>query len=334
MKDTTELKKTILRHLKPGLSIGIMSHIEPDGDGFGASLALQHFLRAKSLESEIVVDNCNLKRFNFLMEGAKIREFKSGMRYDLLFVFDCNSYIRIGKREELVQTAGFTILVDHHVPENGVIEGDYSFVDTSAASVGAILFRALQPEIEALPDNFRLPIASCIYITLLNDTNNFINSNTDAEVFRIAADLSECGISASGLYKSYFLNHNPLELRYIGEVLSTIELHDDDHILYMYSTLDMQRRNDLTSDSIMNLTRWVQGVNTVQVIAYMREEAPDLYKLSLRSTTIDVNAIAAMYGGGGHTSASGALIPGEIDTLKKDLLTRLSTALGSSRADA
>lgn len=334
MKDTSKLKTEILSRLKPGLSVGIMSHVEPDGDGFCASLALQHFLRARSIESEIIIDKSNLDRYQFLMEGAIIRQFKSGMRYDLMFVLDCSSYIRIGEREELVQTAGHTILIDHHVPENGVIEGDYSFVDTSAASVGAILFRALQSGIEALPEDPRIKIANCLYVTLLNDTNNFINTNTDAEVFRIAADLTECGISPSGLYKSYFLNHDPLELRYIGEVLSTIELYDNDRILYMHSTLAMQHRNDLTADSIMNLTSWVQGVNTVQAIAYMREEKPGLYKLSLRSSTIDVNAIAVAYGGGGHKSASGALISGEIDTLKEDLLARLAGALESRRADA
>lgn len=333
MKDTKELRETILRYIKPGLSIGIMSHVEPDGDGFCASLALQHFLRARSLESEIIVDDGNLDRFRFMLDEARIRQFESGMRCDLMFVLDCNSYIRIGEREELVQTADYTILVDHHVPENGVIEGDYSFVDTSAASVGAIIFRALQSEIEALPDEPRIKIANCLYVTLLNDTNNFINANTDAEVFRIAADLTECGILPSDIYKSYFLNHDPLELRYIGEVLSTIELYDNNRILYMHSTLAMQHRNDLTADSIMNLTRWVQGVNTVQAIAYIREEGPDLHKLSLRSTSIDVNQIAVAYGGGGHTSASGALISMDLHTLKKDLLGRLSAALEKARTD-
>ncbi|MBW6513756.1 MAG: DHH family phosphoesterase [Candidatus Syntrophosphaera sp.] len=334
MKDTKILQETILKHLRPGLSIGIMSHVEPDGDGFCASLALQHFLRSRDLASVIVTDDSDLERFSFLMQGADVRQYQSGMRFDLLFVLDCNSYIRIGDRAELVRGAGFTILVDHHVPENGVIAGDYSFVDTSAASVGAILFRAFEAEIKALPEDLRISIANCLYVTLLNDTNNFINANTDREVFLIAAELTACGISPYELYKAYFLNHDPLELRYIGEVLSTIELYHHNRVLYMYSTLDMQRRNDLRADSIMNITRWVQGVNTVQAIAYLREEAPDVFKLSLRSPVLNVNAIASSYGGGGHVSASGATVRGDLNTIKSDLLARLGQALDEQRADA
>lgn len=327
MKDTTSLRHIILDKIQVSDSIAIMSHVEPDGDGFCASLALQQFLKSHHRESEIIVDDANLERFEFLMEGANLSVFQTGMRYDLLFILDCNSYSRIGKREELVGTADYTILIDHHVPENGVIATDFSFVDTSASSVGAILFRALAEDIMVLPENIRIPIANCLYVTILNDTNNFTNANTDSEVFQISRELSDCGISASTLYKSFFLNHEALEMRYIGEVLSTIELYDKERILYMESTLEMQHRNNLNADSIMSITRWVQGVKGVAVIVYLREEATNLYKLSLRSPSLDVNALAAQYGGGGHRSASGAVVSGELQSIKSELLQKLSQAL-------
>ncbi len=334
MKNTNELKQKILGQLRAGTRIGIMSHVEPDGDGFSASLALQLYLRTLGLESEIVIDDSNLERFAFLTDGSKIRNYTSGQRYDLLIILDCNSYVRLGEREALVRSASHTILIDHHVPENGVIATDFSFVDTSAASVGAIIFRTFQPEIEALPEANRVPICNCLYTTIINDTNNFTNANTDTDVLRISAELCACGINPSQIYKNYFLNHEPLEMRYIGEVLSTIELHSGDRILYMYSTLEMQQRNNLTADAIMNLTRWVQGVRGVAAIAYLREEAPDLYKLSLRSPVLDVNAIAATYGGGGHVSASGAMIQGSLYSIKAELLAKLDKALDANSRHA
>ncbi len=328
MKDTQELHDKLLEQLLPGRSVGIMSHIEPDGDGFAASLALQQIFRTWGLASEIVVDpDTHLERFSFLMEGSVVRTHTAGLRYDLLIVLDCNSYSRINAREEVVHNSGHIILIDHHVPENGIIKTDYSFVDTFAVSAGAIVYRALQQEIEALPPETRTAVANCIYVTIINDSNNFINANTRAEVFRIAAELAELGISPSQLYKEYFLNHEALEMRYTGEVLSTIELHNGDRILYMYSTLEMQRRNNLTADSIMNITRWVQGVRDIDIVAYLREEAPGAFKLSLRSSKVDVNAVAASYGGGGHKSASGANLHGNIDTLKTELLGKLELAL-------
>ncbi len=335
MKETKVLREKILEQLLPGTKVGIMSHLEPDGDGFAASLALQQILRFQGLESEIVVDSgSQLERFSFLMEQSVVRDFARELRYDLLFILDCNSYSRLNARAEVVRNSSHVILIDHHVPENGIIQTDYSFVDTTAVSAGAILFRALRQEIEALPAAIRTTVCNCIYVTIINDSNNFINANTNAEVFRVAAELTDLGISPSRLYKAYFLNHEALEMRYIGEVLSTIELHHDNRILYMYSTLEMQRRNKLTADSIMNITRWVQGVRAIDIVAYLREEEPGVYKLSLRSPKYDVNFVAASYGGGGHVSASGANLRGDLDFLKAELLGKLEQALDQAPANA
>lgn len=326
--DTQQLKKVLLESLHPDLSVGIMSHVEPDGDGFCASVALQRFLREWDIESEILVDpDSKLERFDTLMQDAKLQIFDGSQAYDLLIILDCNSYSRINARAEAVKNSRKVILVDHHVPENEVIETDYSFVDTNAVSAGAILFDALKDEIRALSPKARISVASCIYVSILNDTNNFINSNTNSRVFRLSAELADLGISPAQIYKRFFLNHAALEMRFVGEVLSTIELHHGGRILIMHSTLQMQRQNDLDAESIMNITRWVQGVRDIDIVAYFREDKPGEYKLSLRSPWVDVNAVAASYGGGGHKSASGATLQGSLESLKTDLLNKLTTAM-------
>lgn len=327
MKDTSGLKQRILDHLQPGKRIGITTHVEPDGDGFCAALALQLLLRSRGLESEIVVDGNHLERFEFLMEGAKLRQYEPGLAYDLLFILDCNSYSRLGARGGMVQDSSHSILIDHHVAENGVIEADFSFTDTSAVSVGAILFHAFQPEIEGLPDEYRLPIGDCLYTTILNDSNNFTNANTTPETFSLAAGIAGLGINPSDLNRRYFLNHRPNEMRYVGQTLATIQLYNNGRILVMHSTLDMQKTNDLAPDSIMNMTRWVQGVKGVDAIAHFREDAPGLFKLSLRSPILDVNKIAVAYGGGGHQKASGAHLKGSLDEVRQDILNKLTTAI-------
>lgn len=324
MKDTQELRDTIIRHLKPGLSIGITSHIEPDGDGFCASLALQQLLRSMNLDSEIVIGDDALERFAFLMEGAKLRKWEPGLGYDLLFILDCNSFSRLGDSAELVPNSGFIILIDHHVPEHGLIPAAFSFIDPAYVSAGAILWKVFNPEIKTLPEEARIPVGNSLYITILNDTNNFANANTNAEVFRIAGELTELGLAPNKLHEQYFLNRSPREMRFVGEVLSTIELLHDERILFMHSSLDMQRRNALRPDSIMNITRWVQGVRGVDAIVYFREEEQGLYKLSLRSVKLDVNKIAVMHGGGGHRQASGMHLRGSLRQVKAIILKDMS----------
>ena len=268
------------------------------------------------------------------MHNARLREYHPELGYDLLFVLDCNSYSRVGARKSLIDKAACTILIDHHVPENGLIQADYSFIDPDYVSVGAILYRTFQEEINALPPKSRIPIANCLYVTILNDTNNFTNANTTAEVFATAAGLAGLGIQPHALHKAYFLNHSPLEMRYVGESLSTIELHHQNRILFMHSTVEMAERNHLRPEEIMSITRWVQGVRGVDVIVHFREERPNLFKLSFRSVKLDVNRIAVRLGGGGHKNASGAHISGSLDQVKQAMLSELTQALDNQHSNA
>lgn len=304
-----------------------MSHINPDGDGFCASLALQKLLVCLGHTSEIVTDPGNWDRYEHLMEGAVLRLFTEELSYDLLFILDCNSLDRLGAREALISKSANRILIDHHEVEHRLIPSDHAYINSSFVSAGAIIFRCFQTEIENLDSKNRIAIGNCLYTTILNDTNNYANANTNAEVFRIAADIAELGIIPSQLYKQYFLNQSAEEMRYTGEVLSTIELHLNHRLLFMHSTLKMLNQNRLEADSVMNITRWVQGVKGIDAIVYFREEEPGLYKLSLRSVHLDVNKIANLYGGGGHHSAAGAHIRGDLGTIKQELIAIFEQAI-------
>jgi nanoRNase/pAp phosphatase (c-di-AMP/oligoRNAs hydrolase) len=78
MKDTGKLKEAISNRLLKGGRIGITTHIAPDGDGFCAALGLQALFKAKSIASEIVIDDTNLERFSFLMADANLVRYASG----------------------------------------------------------------------------------------------------------------------------------------------------------------------------------------------------------------------------------------------------------------
>lgn len=327
MPSLISLRDEIILSITKASSICIMSHINPDGDGFCASLALQRLFRTMGHKSVIVVDQGSLMRYEHLMKDARIELYTDELNFDLVVVLDCNSTDRLGERKQFLASAGKVILIDHHVPEHNLINADYSFIETSFVSVGAIVHQCFKDDIAHLPEPDRLFIAENLYTSILNDTNNYANANTNAEVFRIASEITQLGIHPHLLYKQYFLNQTASEMRYTGQVLSTIELHLNKRILFMDSTLEMLQENELDDEDVMNITRWVQGVKGLEAIVYFREEAPNLYKLSLRSVRLNVNQIAVKYGGGGHRSASGAHYKGELSTIKKELLEEFSRAL-------
>ncbi|MDP2173320.1 MAG: DHH family phosphoesterase [Candidatus Cloacimonadaceae bacterium] len=333
MINIADLRDAILSQLKPELKIAIMSHVNPDGDGFCASLALQRLIARLGFESMIVIDEGNLDRFSFLMKDCSIEKYRQSMVFDLLFVLDCNSRNRLGERYSLVKAANTTVLIDHHEQEDGTIPVEITFIDQSYVSVGAILFDLFESDIRGLEDEDRIHIGNCLYATILNDTNNFTNANVNPSVFRIAGEINSLGIAPHALYKDYFLNQSAYEMRYVGEVLSTIELHHKDRILYMHSSIKMLEHNDLDSEAVMNITRWVQGVKGLDVIVYFREEETDHYKLSLRSLKLDVNKIAVSFGGGGHKNAAGCQVKGSLDEVKTLIKKILVSALNEYYAN-
>lgn len=325
------LTDSIIELIKSAQSIVIATHVNPDGDGFCAALALQRILSVWNKDSIILTDDDDLSRYAFLMDGSSVAVYKKDdlplPDTDLLFVLDCNSYDRLGNRSVLVESARHTVLLDHHVVEHSPISADISIIEPAYVSVGAIVYELFRTYIHSQSLADQLCIGNCLYTTILNDTNNYANANTNAAVFTFAAELCSLGIKPHVLYKEYFLNHSAEEMRYVGETLSTIELHFGRKLLTMYSTLEMLYRNSLNADSIMNITRWVQGVQGLYAIAYLREDAQDKYVLSLRSVKLNVNEIAVRYGGGGHRQASGATVYGKFSEVMSMLLSDFQEAI-------
>jgi len=329
MNELTQFKEKLRPWLENAHNVIITTHINPDGDGFCAALALQRLLKLQGKHTCIVVDpHTDLERFSFLIQDSLITEYSENISScDLLIILDCNSYDRIEARRGLLNKAQQTVLLDHHVLETNPIPADLSYIDSSYVSVGAMIFRLFQHEISSLHEADRIHVCNCIYTTILNDSNNFTNGNTDAETFRISSELQMLGIKAHQLYQQYFLNHSAEEMRYVGQTLSTIKLYLNRKVLIMHSTLEMSRDNNLDPESVMNITRWVQGVSGLSALVYLREEAPLKFKASLRSQFVDVNRIAVKYGGGGHRSASGCTMQGSLEEVSSMLLADLSSAL-------
>ncbi len=109
-------------------------------------------------------------------------------------------------------------------------------------------------------------------------------------------------------------------MRFVGEVLSTIQTFENDQILFMVAKVDMLKRNNLDSEATTKLSRWVKGVRGIKASVGFQEVNKSRYRLSLRSNSLDVNKIAVKFGGGGHKKASGCEIKGSIEEIQKMIL--------------
>jgi phosphoesterase RecJ-like protein len=67
----------------------------------------------------------------------------------------------------------------------------------------------------------------------------------------------------------------------------------------------------------------------VRVACLLRERDGQV-KVSLRGKgDVDVQRIAARFGGGGHPNAAGFTVPGELEVVTRDVLAAVREAVGS-----
>jgi len=306
--------------------IALLTHKNPDGDGLPACLALQEILKQKSIKSDIILEEEPSEIYDFLDGFKRSKTFSEYMIYDLLIILDCHEVERIGICEPLVPTAKKIIAIDHHILSEP-IDGADTYIDTSAVSAGAIIFNLFKEEIDAMDEESANYIAQAIYTSILNDTDNFINQNVDEETFSICSRLMRYKINPGRITELFLLNKPANEIRFVGEVLSTIETYDNDQILFMHAAIDMLKRNKIGHEGNNKLTRWVKGTHNVKITVLFHQVVKNRYRISLRSNYLNVNKIAVKYGGGGHKKASGCEMKGSLEELKNTLLVDIREQL-------
>ena len=326
IKKLSEIKKILDNAVEKYSSICILTHKNPDGDGLCASLALQELLLNKSIKADIILEVEAPDTYDFLQGFQRTKVFSQSLIYELIIILDCHEKERIGICAPLLFTAKKLIAIDHHIERDLIPEAD-TYIDTNIVSVGAILFNMYEKEIKNLPEKSSNYIAKAMYTTIINDTDNFLNSNINAETFDICSKLMKYNILPGNITEKFIYNKPVNQIIFVGEVLSSIQTFNNDQVLFMGSNREMLRRNRLDSEATAKLTRWVKGTRDVKVTVCFQEINKNLYRLSLRSNFIDVNKIATKYGGGGHQKASGCEIKENLENIQKMILNDIREQL-------
>ena len=302
----------------------MVTHTNPDGDGLAACLAYQDILEDQGIHADIVLEYPAPELYDFLNGRDRTTFFDDSMRYDLVILIDCHEQKRIGRCAPLVDRAKSIVAIDHHT-QGELIEGAHTCIETEIVSAGAIIYRMFEDEIASCKHRQR--IVDAIYTTVLNDTDNFQNSNTNAETFEICAGLAVLGLHAGEIVRLFIWSKTPAEMKLVGEVLSTIELRHGGDIVFMHSTMEMLKRNGLTGEATSKMTRWVKGTKGAKVIVYFREVAHESWRLSLRAEHVDVSIIARKHNGGGHVRAAGCEVNGSLAQTKDILQAEIEKQL-------
>ena len=77
----------------------------------------------------------------------------------------------------------------------------------------------------------------------------------------------------------------------------------------------------------------IRAIEPVVVACVFEEIEPELTRISLRSKSdkVNVNEIAAQFGGGGHPAAAGARIPGKPLSVQRKVIAAIKRALKAAK---
>jgi phosphoesterase RecJ-like protein len=308
-----KLRLAIESTLKPGIKAALVTHRNPDGDGFCACIAMQEIFRLRGIVIDIVLEKPIPPTYEFLEGSKRSIVFTPDMAYETVIMLDCHETQRIGVCSALLDKAQHIIIADHH-EEVKPVENSSVFIDPKRVSIGAVVFDMWEHEIAGMQFTSRTLILNALYTTILNDTDNFANLNTDAATFDSATRMCVAGLIPTIPVREFIFRKTVPEMFFLSEVLSTGDFREG--ALFVISTRAMLERQNLSSDATSIITRWLKGTRGMQLLGYFREEEPNQWRASLRADEIDVQRIAIKFGGGGHPRASGFDFTGPVEELK------------------
>lgn len=306
----------LVKYIEGGSKFIVAGHKEPDGDCVGSQLALVSLLERLGKRA-VPCSAGPFKRPEVQPYAARFiqqpgAEELAGAR---VIVVDCSNAERTGDLAPLL--AGLPLaIIDHHATNEGA--ADAAYVDPAAPAV-TVLVLAL---IEAFCLRPTREEAELLLFGLCTDTGFFRHlDERGGESLESAARMVRAGASPKRTFAA-INGGKSLDSRILmGLVLSRVTTHFDGRLILSYENLEDTERFGLQgrdSDAIYQL---LQSVSGVEAIVLIRQETPTNCTVGFRSRdSVDVAAVAARFGGGGHKQAAGLSAPGTIAELRDRIL--------------
>lgn len=303
----------------------IAAHMRPDGDAVGSQLAMAYALRHLGKEVRVISRDPAPPPL-LVFPGVLDIEITDHVDAsgDAVIVMEAGDLARTGVAG-LAQ--GFVINIDHHV--GNAMFGDVNWLETSAAACGEMVFDV----VEALGVPLTYEIAVHVYIAILTDTGSFHYSNITPRTFDICRRCVLAGVKPAAVASSVFDSSNMGRLRLFGAVLNQMQVDDTGRLATVLVDQQLAAACQATYEDADGLINLPLTAKEIQAVVFFKEAGPDEWRVSLRSKgSVDINAVAREFGGGGHKNASGCSASGPIDELKslfrQKVTTQLDAALG------
>lgn len=306
--------KQLLALIKQYDIIAIYRHVNSDYDALGSQYGL----------GQLIVDNFPTKKIIYMgqentelmprMQISYSKEEINEPTKTLGIALDTANYARL-------DGTGFDLLaakvkIDHHVvvESYGDLNIEYPEASSTSELIGAF-YQGCQDELYLSSQ-----AATWLYYGIVGDTNRFMYEATSAHTFQVAKTLLNAGIDKGTIYQSMYMRQQQ-ELEILKFIYTNYQFKDG---LAYYILKDEDLKSlGISRERGSDFVNTLANVSQFQIwMAVTENRAQQNWRVSLRSTHLPVQPIAAKYHGGGHRLASGATVAdlNELDHLINDLI--------------
>ncbi len=312
----------------------IVSHVNPDGDAVGSSAALAHILRSLDKEVRICLHSGIPEFLAWMPLPAPLvqsLDALGGWTPDMVIFADCGDMRRAGseiedfmqgKKPGLPRSGIVTVNIDHHISNPAF--ADINWVEAQRSATGEL--------VGLLAEDLGIPLSGdlgeALYLALVTDSGNFSYANTGPDSLALAGRIVAQGLDVARFTDKYENTWSLARMRLWGRLLSEVRLHEGGTVACSIAPKGYLDEAGLGKDALEGFASWLRKLRGVRVGLFVREDGPSLTKISLRSMGgVDVQAVAAQFGGGGHAAAAGAELALAPDEAAKQVLKAVARLL-------
>lgn len=315
---------SIAAALKNARTVAVASHLRPDADALGSTIACALWLRDCGKSVTAWNEEGAISKFRYL-PSHEIVHVPPGVpqAFDVFLALDTSVRNRLGTVADAVAPGARWINMDHHVSNERY--GEINCVDPSAPATGQILFEFLRH----VGAHITPTMATNLFAAISTDTGSFQYAGTNERTFNAASHLVACGVDVPGLSRAMYDCQPRRRFELLRHALNHAKFLCDDRIAIFSLTMADATRLGVLPEDNEGIIDQLRAIDSVQSAVFFEELPGGKVRVSARSKNplLNVGEVCQVFGGGGHPMAAGARITGPLESVEKDFLTVLGNEI-------
>jgi phosphoesterase RecJ-like protein len=304
----------------------ITTHQNLEGDALGSQIAFYNLLRQIGKSAIMVNQDPTPQEYTWLSgsELIKLYRYNMKLKFDCMVMLDCSDKYRCGEVVNLTISGQPVVNIDHHISNDKF--GNINWVLPDASSASEMVYRIYK--MMRVRINVRAALA--LYVGILTDTGSFRYINTTFFTHRVVAELLKFNLDVPKIYRNIYESMSFADMSLLPKILLTLQRDASGKIMIFKIKQNLikgrKSYSDLT-ESVLNFGRSIRGSQVCVLFKELPERVGQI-RVNLRSQgLVDVNRIAQFFGGGGHKTASGCTIQGNIEGVQIKVIRKIKEQL-------